>query len=267
VVAAGGPVGCGQVAWWARLTCHLGILRLTGRLGTVAAVLLALDGLGQIIAGIFTLDPSNGFPEGAPSGLPETVSTHGNLRGLDFMLSMTSWVLLLLVLARRHARAHERAWSLASLACAIALLATAACLMTDFGTVLLYVVLSATWLFTGATMQHLRRTPVRSGDQRLAVSASRWQWALRVSAPRSTSLGCLPLQAAGLNVSNPAAGALISSLPVGTVWSGCAPIVTTRARRQDRPSVAHTHHRHTQRQSVGCSCRDPPWVAHASFRL
>ncbi len=27
----GGPVGWGQLAWWARLTCHLGILRLISR--------------------------------------------------------------------------------------------------------------------------------------------------------------------------------------------------------------------------------------------
>lgn len=28
MVACGGLVGCGQGVWWARLTCHLGILRL-----------------------------------------------------------------------------------------------------------------------------------------------------------------------------------------------------------------------------------------------
>ena len=65
-----------------------------GRLGVPAAILLAALGAGQVIAGIFTLDPSNGFPEGAPAGLPETVSAHGNLHGLGFTVSMISWVLL-----------------------------------------------------------------------------------------------------------------------------------------------------------------------------
>lgn len=129
---------------------------LPGRRGWAAAVLLAVHGLGQIVAGLFTLDPSNGFPEGAPAGLPETVSTHGNLHGAGFGLSMTTWVLLLLVLARRHSKAAERGWAAASIACATGLLVTAACLMTDFGTVLLYVVLTLSWLFTGATVQHLR---------------------------------------------------------------------------------------------------------------
>jgi hypothetical protein len=130
--------------------------RIAGRLGTAATILLAVHGLGQIVAGIFTLDPSNGFPAGAPAGLPETVSTHGNLHGLGFGLSMLSWVLLLFVLARHHARATRRRWAVASVACAIALVVTAACLMTDFGTVLLYVVLTAAWLFSSATLRQLR---------------------------------------------------------------------------------------------------------------
>lgn len=132
--------------------------RLDGRPGIAAGVLLTLVGLGQVIAGIFTLDPSYGFPEGAPSGMPETVSVHGNLHGLGFFVSMVSWVGLLLVLARRHARAGEAGWSRASVAAALALLVTAACLMTPFGTVLLYVVATSTWLFTAATLQHLRTT-------------------------------------------------------------------------------------------------------------
>jgi len=137
----------------------LNIVAATGlrvRVGAIAAVLLAVDGLGQIVAGVFTLDPSNGFPASAPAGLPETVSAHGNLHGVGFTLSMVSWVLLLLVLARRHQRAGERGWAPASVACATALLITAACLMTPFGTVLLYVVLTIAWLFMAATMQHLR---------------------------------------------------------------------------------------------------------------
>ena len=127
-----------------------------GRLGTVAAVLLALDGLGQIVAGVFTLDPSNGFPAGAPAGLPETVSTHGNLHGVGFGLSMCSWLALLVLLGRAHRAAGDRGWALLSILAAVALLVTAACLMLPFGTVLLYVVLSSAWLFMAATFQHFR---------------------------------------------------------------------------------------------------------------
>lgn len=129
---------------------------ITGRLGVAAGVLLAIDGAGQIVAGLFTLDPSFGFPPGAPAGMPQTITLHGNLHGLGFTLSMVSWVALFIVLAIRHVRAGERGWAAASVVAAIALLGTAACLGTAFGTELLYAVLSATWLFTASTMQHLR---------------------------------------------------------------------------------------------------------------
>ncbi|WP_238007073.1 DUF998 domain-containing protein [Dactylosporangium sp. AC04546] len=129
----------------------------TGRLGRFAAVLLGLTGLGQVIAGVFTLDPSNGFPEGAPEGLPETVSVHGNLHGIGFAMAIISWVLLLLVLARTHSKAGRRHWALANGGFALALVVTAACLMTPFGTVLLYVVLTSTWLFTAADLRRIGR--------------------------------------------------------------------------------------------------------------
>ncbi len=130
---------------------------LRGKTRYVAAALLALNGLGQIIAGIFTLDPSNGFPIGAPDGLPETVSTHGNLHGLGFGLSIVTWVSLLVVLASLLKRNDERPWARACLAGAVALVVTGACLVTPFGTVLLYVVLTSTWLLTAAVLNLLRR--------------------------------------------------------------------------------------------------------------
>jgi hypothetical protein len=132
---------------------------LTGMCKTryLAAVLLALNGLGHVIAGIFTLDPSNGFPIGAPDGLPEAVSTHGNLHGLGFGLSIVTWVSLLVVLALLLERNDERPWARACLAGAVALVVTGACLVTPFGTVLLYVVLTSTWLLTAAVLNLLRR--------------------------------------------------------------------------------------------------------------
>ena len=128
---------------------------IAGRLGTAGAVLLGLEGLGQILGGVFPPDPSNGFPEGAPAGIPETATVQGNLHAVGFGLSMVSWVLLLLVLARVTAVTGDRLWSVGSVVGATALLVTAACLMTSFGTVLLYVLVTATWLFTAAILWRL----------------------------------------------------------------------------------------------------------------
>lgn len=145
------------------LVAATGLFRVIGkRLGVVAGVLFAIHGLGQVVAGVFTLDPSFGFPPGAPAGMPETISLHSNLHGLGFTLSMMSWVALFVVFAIRHARVRERGWATASVIAAIALLVTAACLGTSFGTVVLYTVATATWLFTAATMQHLRVAATRA---------------------------------------------------------------------------------------------------------
>jgi hypothetical protein len=132
-------------------------------------------GLGQVVAGVFTLDPSNGFPAGAPAGLPDTVSTHGNLHGVGFGLSMVSWLALLILLSRVHKGAGDHGWARLSILAAAALLITAACLMLPFGTVLLYVVLSSTWLFMAATFQHFRsqRQVSRRPRQRAAPGAGR----------------------------------------------------------------------------------------------
>jgi hypothetical protein len=133
-----------------------GVLRaIPGKPRIAAAVLLGLVGAGQVVAGAFTLDPSYGFPEGAPEGKPETVSVHGNLHGLGFAISMVSWVSLFLVLARWQARRGDIAWARANVAFAVALLVTAACLMTPFGTVLLYVVLTSAWLYTSVLLRRL----------------------------------------------------------------------------------------------------------------
>jgi hypothetical protein len=121
---------------------------LDGKTSTAAFILLALVGAGQVIAGLFTLDPSNGFPIGAPDGRPEHVSAHGNLHGVGFAISMLSWVVLLVVLGRWLARRNNHRWARANVGFAAALIVTAGCLGTSFGTVLLYIVLSCTWLYT-----------------------------------------------------------------------------------------------------------------------
>jgi hypothetical protein len=148
-----------------------------------------------VLAGMFTLDPSNGFPIGAPSGLPETVSVHGNLHGLGFMLSMVSWVALLVVLAIRHEKAGERGWAAPSVVAAVALLLTAACLGMPFGTLLLYVMLSGTWVFTGATMQHPRRSTSRgasaTASRNLTSPASGQLPTPNWGCPRADADGCL----------------------------------------------------------------------------
>jgi uncharacterized protein DUF998 len=77
--------------------------------------LVAAIGVGLITAGIFTADPGSGFPAGAPPGAP-TISWHGALHGVGFVLVVGCWTAACLVLRRRFARSGQRGWAVASVA-------------------------------------------------------------------------------------------------------------------------------------------------------
>jgi hypothetical protein len=89
---------------------------------TWLGVLVALHGVGMIIAGVFRTDPSYGYPAGAPAGMPAELSTAGVLHGVGFFLAMVVWTLAAFVAARRFLRHGERGWAAA---CALAPVAAA----------------------------------------------------------------------------------------------------------------------------------------------
>lgn len=70
------------------------------------------------------------------AGLPAEVSLHDNLHGAGFAMAIVAWVLLLVVLARWPIRHDRTAWAQANVVLDLALVVTAACVMTPFGTVL-----------------------------------------------------------------------------------------------------------------------------------
>jgi hypothetical protein len=57
-----------------------------GRAGTWAPILVALVGVGLVVAGVFTTDPGAGFPVGAPAGAP-VMSWHGAVHEVGFVLT------------------------------------------------------------------------------------------------------------------------------------------------------------------------------------
>ncbi|GAA3813997.1 hypothetical protein GCM10022226_38500 [Sphaerisporangium flaviroseum] len=75
----------------------------TGRGGTWGPLLIALSGVGLVMAGVFTADPGAGFPPGAPIGAPTHISWHGVLHEVGFMVTSVSWIASCYVLARRFA--------------------------------------------------------------------------------------------------------------------------------------------------------------------
>lgn len=70
------------------------------REATALAVSIAAVGVGMIVAGVFTADPSLGFPPGAPDGVPDTLSTHAALHGVGFAVAFVAILAANLLFAR-----------------------------------------------------------------------------------------------------------------------------------------------------------------------
>jgi Protein of unknown function (DUF998) len=93
-----------------------------GRAGAWGPALVAVFGLGLLVAGVFVSDPSMGFPAGAPEGAPPTLSWHAALHGVGAMLAFGSLTVACLVFARRFAGLGQRGWALLSVLAAVAVI-------------------------------------------------------------------------------------------------------------------------------------------------
>jgi hypothetical protein len=83
-------------------------LRLREGVGQRALpVLVALFGAGLVVAGLFTTDPENGFPPGAPAGPVAQMSWHGVIHATAAVASFTALGIAAAVLAVRFARGRR----------------------------------------------------------------------------------------------------------------------------------------------------------------
>ncbi|GAA1776167.1 DUF998 domain-containing protein [Luedemannella helvata] len=82
--------------------------------------LLTVTGTGMIVAGIFTMDPGDGFPAGTPAGPGTTLSWHAGLHLAAGTVSFAALIAACFVLARQLAGRGVR---IASLVAGTALLA------------------------------------------------------------------------------------------------------------------------------------------------
>jgi hypothetical protein len=94
----------------------IGLRRATERSAgsTWTAVLVALMGVGLVIAGLFVTDAGAGFPAGAPEGAP-VMSWHGAVHEVGFVLTQLAFVALTIVLTVRFARSRQVGWMIASI--------------------------------------------------------------------------------------------------------------------------------------------------------
>jgi hypothetical protein len=127
--------------------------------GTWGPLFVGLSGIGLIIAGVFTTDPGAGFPPGAPAGAP-TMSWHGLLHEIGFMLSFVGAIGACAVFARRYAALGRRGWMVAALATPVAALVVAG--WPDLNTLSVRLVIASAILFgflTAVLAQTLKQGP------------------------------------------------------------------------------------------------------------
>jgi len=105
-----------------------GVLMVAGASGLRATIdsvwaprLLAVSGLGMFAAGIFTMDPGDGFPAGTPAG-PGTLSWHSYAHFASGTIAFGTLIAGCYVLARYYARTGDRRRTVVSIVAGTALL-------------------------------------------------------------------------------------------------------------------------------------------------
>jgi uncharacterized membrane protein YozB (DUF420 family) len=130
-------------------------------IGGWAPRLVAAYGLGLIAAGIFTADPMNGFPAGAPMR-PETISVHGLLHIVAAGVGFLCLVAACMVMARRFAAAGRRGWMTFSIVTGVVFLVAFAGVASGSGSAVVvlgfWAALLLAWTWMASIAVHFYRT-------------------------------------------------------------------------------------------------------------
>jgi hypothetical protein len=137
-----------------------------GRGSTWGPLLVGITGFGLIIAGVFATDPGAGFPPGATAGAP-TMSWHGVLHEVGFMLSFVGAIAACVVFARRYATPRRRGWMVAALATPVTAVVVAGWPDLNTLSVRLVIATSILFAFLAAVFGQVLR------QDRLYIDASR----------------------------------------------------------------------------------------------
>ncbi|GAA3106057.1 DUF998 domain-containing protein [Streptosporangium carneum] len=90
--------------------------------GRWAPRLLRINGVGMIAAGLFVMDPADGFPVGTPYGMPEALTWHSYGHMAAGSISFTALIAACYVLGRHFGRTGFRGHAVASRVAGTALL-------------------------------------------------------------------------------------------------------------------------------------------------
>jgi hypothetical protein len=112
---------------WIQITNFLvsGALTLAGAVGLRRALrgtpggswaprLIGVNGIGMVAAGIFRMDPADGFPLGTPVGQPTAMSWHSYLHMAAGTVAFVALIAACFVLGRHFTRSGQRGYAIAS---------------------------------------------------------------------------------------------------------------------------------------------------------
>jgi hypothetical protein len=144
-----------------------------------APIGIGLAGLGLVVAGIFSTDPLQGYPPGAPLGLPLTASWHAALHLVGALLFFGGLPFASIVLARRFASGGEYGWAIYSLTSGIGMFLFNLVTSASPGTVGMFpevagllqrisIVLGLAWLAM-VSLRLVRGTTTAAGDVETSV--------------------------------------------------------------------------------------------------
>lgn len=88
--------------------------------GVWAPRLVAVNGIGMMAAGVFRMDPADGFPAGTPLGRPAGMSWHSDLHMACSTVAFVALIVACLVLGRHFATGGRRGYAVASGAAGLA---------------------------------------------------------------------------------------------------------------------------------------------------
>jgi hypothetical protein len=121
---------------WIQITNFLvsGVLAVAGAVGlrralrgtpggTWAPRLIGINGIGMMAAGVFRMDPADGFPVGTPAGQPAGMSWHSYLHMAAGSVAFVALIAACFVLGRHFSRGGRRGFAVASRAAGLALAA------------------------------------------------------------------------------------------------------------------------------------------------
>jgi hypothetical protein len=83
------------------------------------ALLFIILGLAMFAGGVFTPDPSIGFPPGTPAGVPSQMSWHSMIHGFAPVIGFIALIIALIILGRRFGSQGQKGWMWMSVIVAI----------------------------------------------------------------------------------------------------------------------------------------------------